>query len=402
MKSLIGTFTNQTPVAFAPRQRSINLINPLRGRASKTMQMETMGVSGTVFAIVDKTSTGVASATWHLYRKARSGKKEDRVEVTRHAALDLWNKPNQFMTQQEFVEIGQQHIDLTGESEWVVGRDPRAAVPLDLWPVRPDRIEPVPSATDFLAGWTYRNPDGDEIPLDLDEVIQIRMPDPLNPYRGMGPIQSVLMDVEGAGLASEYNRNFFHNSAEPGGIIQVETRLQDDEFNEMRDRWNEQHRGVSKAHRIAILEQGKYIPNGYSQKDMQFTELRTLSTEVIREAFGFPKPMLGGVDNVNRANAEAGEYVFARWLVVPRLDRWKGALNNDLLPMFGPGSENLEFDYDTIVPADQAQEAATLTAKTTAAVAMAAAGYDAAQVLEYLGLPNIAFERAVPPIGVGQ
>ena len=51
--------------------------------------------------------------------------KEDRIEVTSHAALDLWNKPNKFMPRQEFVETFQQHVDLTGEACWVIARDKR-------------------------------------------------------------------------------------------------------------------------------------------------------------------------------------------------------------------------------------------------------------------------------------
>ena len=34
--------------------------------------------------------------------------------------------------------------------------------------------------------------------------------------------------------------------------------------------WEEQHRGVSRAHRVAILEQGKWIDRKYTMRDMQF------------------------------------------------------------------------------------------------------------------------------------
>ncbi len=47
--------------------------------------------------------------------------------------------------------------------------------------------------------------------------------------------------------------------AEPGGIIEVPTPLSDPDFDQLRDRWNEQHRGVANAHRVAILEHGKWI-----------------------------------------------------------------------------------------------------------------------------------------------
>jgi hypothetical protein len=36
-------------------------------------------------------------------------------------------------------------------------------------------------------------PDGQQIPLERDEVI--RLPNPLDPYRGVGPAQSILADL---------------------------------------------------------------------------------------------------------------------------------------------------------------------------------------------------------------
>nr|WP_144298771.1 phage portal protein [Streptomyces sp. TLI_235] len=372
-----------------------------RGRETQMRAMET---NGTLFAIVDKNATGVAGVTWRLYRKAKSGRKEDRVEVTSHAALDLWNRPNRFYTQAAFVETQQQHHELTGEGWWVVARDPRSPIPLELWPVRPDRMTPLPSATDYLAGYVYTAPGGEQVPLGLDEVIFLRRPNPLDPYRGLGPVQAMLVDLDAARYSAEWNRNFFLNSAEPGGLIRFDRRLDDREFDELRMRWNEQHKGISAAHRVAILEEGQWVDRKFSQRDMQFAELRSVSREVIREAVGFPKPLLGSVDDVNRANADAAEVVFARWLIVPRCRRIRDALNYDLLPMFGATARDLEFDFDNPVPDDRELEAAELTARANAASALVSVGYEPEGVLSAVGLPAIAFTSppAAPSPTAGQ
>lgn len=398
MASLIGKITNLAPIPYTSTRSGssqISILNPVK--SSRTAQLGAMGSNGTLFAIVDATSQGTASAKWHLYRKAASGKDEDRVEVTRHAALDLLNKPNNFFTRQELFEVSQQHQDLTGEFWWVISRNPRSPVPLELWPVRPDKMEPVPSATAYLAGYLYHGPDGEKIPLNLDEVIFARRPDPVDPYRGIGPVQSVLMDLDAAKYSAEWNRNFFLNSAEPGGVIQVDRRLSDDEWREMRMRWQEQHQGVAQAHRVAILEQGQWVDRKFSQRDMQFVELRKVSGELIREAFRFPVPMLGTSENVNRANADAAEVVFARWLLIPRLDRIKAALNNDLLPLFGAGTDQLEFDYDSPVPEDDENYITVLAAKVAAVVALVGVGFDAPGAMEAFDLPEIAWTKPAPP-----
>ncbi|MFF6781429.1 phage portal protein [Streptomyces sp. NPDC012510] len=363
---------------------------PWRAPSGVEAQMRAMGHVGTLFSIVNRTSNATALVDWKLYRKARSGLPEDRVEVTQHAVLDLWNKPNRFFTRQELVETVQQHIDLTGEGWLVVARNPRSPMPLELWPVRPDRIQPVPHPVDFISGYLYTGPDGQEIALRVEDVIQIRMPNPLDPYRGMGPVQSVLTELDASRYSAEWNRNFFMNSAEPGGIIELPTVLSDPEWDQLQMRWNEQHKGVANAHRVAFLEHGTWKDRKYTQRDMQFAELRQVSRDVIREAFGAPAFVLGEVGDVNRATAEASKVLFAEQLTVPRLERWKGALINDLLPLYGPeAARGLEFDYCDPVPADAEARNAELTAKTEAYATLVGAGADPQLAAEYLDLPQL-------------
>src|SRR5690606_21333664 len=123
-------------------------------------------------------------------------------------------------------------------------------------------------------------------------------------------------------------------------------------------------------------------------RDMQFAELRQINNEIIREAFRFPKAMLGTVDDVNRANAEANEVILARSLIVPRLERIKSMLNYDFLPTFGSIGQGLEFDYVNPVPADRELEARELTAQVRAATALIYAGGVPEAVLGALKLPE--------------
>ncbi|MEV7470262.1 phage portal protein [Streptomyces kronopolitis] len=397
MRSPLGALINSTgggsggpPVPYSSRGRTSL---PWLTRRGRETELHAMGSVGTLFAIVNRTAKSVGAVEWKLWRKAASGRPEDRVEVTSHAALDLWNRPNRFYTQGVFVEAGAQHKLLTGEQWWVVARDERFNVPLELWPVRPDRMEPVVDADQFISGYMYTGPSGEKIALPVEDVLFNRTPHPWDPYRGIGPVQSLLTDLDATRYSAEWNRNFFLNSAEPGGIIEVPNRLGDTEFGELRERWNEQHKGVANAHRVAILEHGKWIDRKFTQRDMQFAELRSVSREVIREAFGFPKPMLGTSEDVNRANAEAAETTFARWLILPEARSIRDTLNSQLLPLFGRTAEGLEFDYVNPVPDDLDLEARQLAAKADAARNLIEAGGYGPEVLAAVGLPEFAFGR---------
>ncbi len=401
MRSLIGALLrprNDTPVPYVGRRASA--FGGSVG-ASGGGPLDRMGQVGTLFAIVNRTSTACAEPEWALYRTptgAKPAQDTDRQQVITHAALSLWGKWNPFMTGAAGVEVGQQHIDLAGESFLVVVK--AGKIPIELWPVRPDRMIENPHPTKFLAGWLYKTPDGEKIPLGTDEVIHLKMPNPTNPYRGMGPVQALLAELDSAQAATEWSRNFFQNSAQPGGIIEVPDGLSDDDFHEMTERWNEQHRGVQNAHRVAIIEHGVWKDRSFSPRDLDFSSLRNLSRDAILEAYGISRSILGLTDGVNYAAAKAADTQFAKLVTKPRLRRWKEALNAQLLPMFGATAKGVEFDFESPVPADDEAENAERTSRVGAVVQLLSiptVKFEPKATLEAFGLPDLPYEEVEPP-----
>lgn len=368
--------------------------------------------NGTNFANVSMLASSTASAAWGLFRGAPTGTggarwttndqgSDQRPQVTVHAALNVLSSPANIVTQSGrrwpiwdqmgLFEISSIWLQQTGKCHWVVDTAEGAApMPLGLWPVRPDRMIPVPDKDRYLAGWAYRAPGGETVPLYPDEVIFNRLPDPEDVYGGAGPIQAVLSDIEAAGHAAEWNKNYFINSADPGGILQLDHKFDDGEFDDLVNGWRETHRGVARAHRVAVLEAGvTFIPNSHAAKDMDFANLRNVMRDTIREALGMHKVMTGVSEDVNRANAQTGEEVFASWKVDPLLRRWRNVLNSQLLPLFGATAKGVSFDYFYPQPANREQDALELTTKANAALTLVSAGFDPAQVLVTVGLPSM-------------
>lgn len=375
----------------------------------QTTALEATGSNGTLFAIINQLSTAVAALDWHMHK---TGLKQDRtcdlcgsgedaprgVElVTAHPALVVWDRPNDFFTPMLFAETFQQHLDLVGEAWWVVvwlgGR------PIELWPVRPDRMAPVRDAKKFISGYVYRSPDGQMIPLRLDEVIMLRTPAPWDPYRGAGAVQTLLSQLYGSRYAAEWNARFFQNSAIPGGVIEMPVHLSDPEWEEFQLRWAESHRGVRNAHTVATLEHGaKWIDTKYTQRDMEFSELRRATREEIREAFAIHGQVLGISENVNRANAEAGEYGFAKRQIVPRGERIKDALNGPFMRLFkGTMGKGYAFAYISPVPEDREGNNAERLSKAQAFAAYIAAGVDEADAAQVCGLPPLKIKPKPTP-----
>lgn len=413
MKSSVRRFRNAVsgpPIPLTPKYRSggANIFDLGSGRMSREQQLRSYGMSGTVFSIVSLLQEASASARWHLYkRQPQDGRRrfstadhgsDQRIEVVQHAALSLWNQPNGFMDGFTFREGANQHLELTGETIWALNRE-GTSFPTAMWYVRPDRMEPIPSPDDYLVGWIYTSDSGENIPLYLDEVIIEKRPDPLDPLRGMGPVASVMPNIQQQRYATEFQRNLFLNGADPGGVITVPSKLNDRDFDELVDRWREGHQGIARAGRVGILEQGaSWTSAGQSNKDLEYGNLRLANRDELREAWRMHKALLGTVEDVNRANAQTAEEVFVGWQTVPRLNRRKSTLDYKFLPMFGQGQEKLyEFDYEDQAPDDREADNQELLAKTQGAQRLVDAGYDPEDVLEVVGLPAMDFVGVTAP-----
>lgn len=395
MAGPLQTLANRSPVPHTARGRSFDLgVGTVT--ASRTDQLSQMERVATLFSIADLIASSVAEVDWHLYRQP--GRPEaERVEVFDHPALVVWNNPatvdgEVVYSQDEFIEAEQQHYELTGEM-WTVLETKtmrRLSGVTDMWPVRPDRMAPVKSRDSFLSGYVY-SIGGEKIPLEVDQVIFEKRQNPLDPWRGLSPIASLMMDIEGERAAAAYNYNFFINGAVPGGVLELdrETLLSDEEWDAWTARWRSQHQGVSNSHRIAVMEMGKFSERKISQRDMEFVNLRNFSREAMMEAWRISKAMLGHVDDVNRANNEAQRAMFAERITVPRLERWKKLLNTKLLPKFGGLGEGYEFDYDSPVPEDSTNARLDRRSNALSVTSFVREGFDPAETLEAFGLPPI-------------
>ena len=316
-----------------------------------------------LFGIALRIATAVGEAKWRLYK---GSERSERSQIADHPILTLLDFANEFQTGQEIVELTQLHMDLAGKAYWYLPKT-GLGVPGEVWVIPPHLMKIVPSKRGFIAGYVYQSGD-EQISFSRNEIIRFPMPDPVNPYGGIGYAQPAAVELDSEVYSGKWNRNFFYNSARADAILETEGHLNEEQYEQLRTQWADRYQGVSKAHKIAILEGGlSYKQIQVSQKDMDFQNLRRQTRENLMFTFGIPLSVMGITENVNRANAEAGDYTFARWLIKPRLTRIKNKLNEKLLPMF-PEAKGVEIDFDEVVPE-------TIEQKTGLAESGVKAGY---------------------------
>lgn len=308
--------------------------------------LETYGKSLYVYACVSKIAEKVASIPVKLFMLKNS--QGDVVEIFSHPLLDLIYRPNPFQTKSEFFEGIETNLKLTGNAFiWKMRADNGKI--LELWNLRPDLITVIADEQEFIKGYKFRRIDGKEFNIPAEDMIQIKYPCPLNEYWGQSPLGPTIIRVETEDWATNYQRDFFRNSARPDGILKTDQDLTSKQIKNIKQGWDSAYKGKGKYGKTAILYKGiEYQSISMSQREMDFIESMKFTRDDILTAFKVPKPLVAVVDDVNRANAETAMYIFLSETVKPEITRLIEKLNEQMV--YTDFDERLFLDFDDPTP----------------------------------------------------
>lgn len=171
-----------------------------------------------------------------------------------------------------------------------------------LWPWRPDRVE-----FDLIDGrpyYTYTREDGTRVTRAKEFMLHLRGLE-LDGWKGLSPIGAARQSI-GLGMAAEeYGSRFFGNSGKPGGWIEHPGKLNDVSKKNLRDSFEDLHRGLRGAHRIGIFEEGmKYHDVGLPPEDMQFLQTRQFQAIDIARLYGVPPHKIAELSRATFSNIE--------------------------------------------------------------------------------------------------
>jgi HK97 family phage portal protein len=337
--SLSKTIRNATRKMFQGYYSQVYMIPPALNTQA---YLKAYGEIGWLFACTNRIAGDVADTEWKAYRKGE----EDPLKSSR--ALELLNNPNPYFSKFRLIELTQMYLDLVGKGYWYIAKD-RAGRQAQIWPVSPLNMTVIPDKDNFIKGYIYQA-GAERVPLDPDEVIFFSYADPNNPYNGISPAHAAAVPLESDKYAATWNRNFFYNNAEPAGIVSFPEGVDEDDFEAWKEKWRDEYGGLGNAKKTAFIRGGQvtYTAIQISQKDMDFYNLRLSNRDEILAIYGVPKSILGIVEDVNRANAEASEYTYMKHTISPRLKRIQDTLNNEFIQLFG--EEGVELRFTDVVP----------------------------------------------------
>jgi len=296
----------------------------------------------------------VAKIKFRLYRLKKSGKNEVE-EIKEHPILELLYRMNPYMTKEEVIYTLEIQKPLVGDACWYLARanrDNPKEPPTEIWPLRSDWISikqgQLDKGQDFIAYYVYKIPGQEEQIFMPHEILMFKKPNPEDPYRGMSIVKAAAVSIDIDNFATNWNRNFFWNSARPDAVLSTEQKLDNEVLKRLKNQFRSEYGGLSNSMKMMILEAGlSYKPFQSSVKDMDFLEQQKWTRDKFISFFGNTKIALGIVEDVNRANAETSEYIQQKNTTDPEMQKLVDTLNEFLVPLYG---EDLFLSYESPIP----------------------------------------------------
>ena len=302
----------------------------------KDKKSQLMANIGWVYAANQVIADDCSAVRLKLMHKMDDG---DEEEVYSHEVLDLLDDPNMVITAKQLWNLYYSYLNLTGEA-YILKLDQKGN-PLTNKTKLPSALFPLPShLCEFHIGekdWneSYVIFNGDRYPISA--ILRDINPDPENIYQGMSIVRKASLTVDTDIQMKRWNNKLFKNGARPGVVVEVPDQLKEDAYNRLKQQFDEQYRGVGNAFNRVILEGGaKMSPFMMTTQDLDFLESKRFTRDEILAMFKVSGSNLGITEDVNRANAEAQDYSYAKRCIRPRLEQFVDFMNKRLLrPIYG-------------------------------------------------------------------
>jgi HK97 family phage portal protein len=289
---------------------------------------------GAVFCCVRVIAEAVAVMPWHIMAKTPSGR--ERLD-THPADWLLHVAPSEEMSAYTWRETMTSWALTHGNGYSEIERD-GSLRPIALWPIEPDRVNPVRDARGRLLYEVNNGPTGQTV-LQPRDVFHLKGPG-WNGLKGYSPIDLARESI-GLGLATErFGAAFFGNGATPGGVIEApETfELSPDAKRIMLEEFDKVHKGANNAHKTAYLDGGmKYKALTVPPETAQFLETRQFQVLEICRWFKVPPHKLYELGRATYNNVEQQQIEFLTETLIPWLTRLEQEADAKLLGPYQRG-----------------------------------------------------------------
>ncbi len=326
--------------------------------------------SSGIFAAARNIAEDLGSLPFILYRRLprNGGSRDPRERADDHPLYSiLHDEPNPEMDAGQFVETLQLWSELWPCAYAEIVRDGQGQVTA-LWPLMPDLVRALRVNGELVYHVTLPNGQTTEEGtnykiLERSLVFSVRGIS-LDAVSGMGLVSTIPEPIALALALEEYGARYFSGGAVPGGLLSVKGNLSEPAFQRMKAQFENRHKGLSNAHRLAILEEGTTWTQTHIQNDhAQFTDSRRFQLEEQARLVRIPPHKIGDLSKSTNNNIEHQGIEYTQDTIRPRAVRWERAVRRQLLSKDEKLTLYAEFLLDALLRGDAFSRAQTLQIK---------------------------------------
>ncbi|MEO1968835.1 MAG: phage portal protein [Sphingomonadaceae bacterium] len=254
---------------------------------------------------------------------------------------------------QPLLEVLAAQLLLHGNAFVQVMKD-AGGTPIELYPLRPDRVRVVAGEHGWPAGYRYTVGARSVViaPEDADgwpNLIHLKAYHPLDDHYGAGCLAATGEAVAVHNAAARWNRALLDNAARPSGALVYRNEdsagLTKEQFERLKDELASAFQGSGNAGRPMLLEGGlSWQSMALSPADMDFASLKSAAARDIALAFGVPPMLLGLPGDNTYANYREANRALWRLTLLPLIARLADGLLHGLAPWFAGSSMAVDLD----------------------------------------------------------
>jgi HK97 family phage portal protein len=296
-------------------------------------------------------------------RVSRIGTDGKYVPLPKSPMVDLWNKPNAYMTRRTLETAVGMSLVVDGNA-YIHKRRTKAGQLHDLWWLPHDRTWPEWDAdpeSPFVKEYKVQTDFGDRY-LPPEDVIHLRVGlDPQNVRKGYAPLKACLREVCSTNEESGYVATILRNMGVPGlAIVPDDPMLQPskEDAERIKEKFREAFTGDNRGDAVVMAGKYKVDQVGFSPEQLALDKLPAMAIAKVASACGV-EPMSVGLPDPNKtfSNKEAADR--SSWASVSAMqDIIAEGLRYGLLPEFGydPQRFAVEYDYTGVAELNEAAD----------------------------------------------
>lgn len=205
---------------------------------------------------------------------------------------------------------------------------------------------------DKVGGVTYIY-EGENKPLNKNELLHI--PDVVRPgeTRGISRV-TALKDNFGLAIALEsYAARFFGQGASTNGIIEFPGNLTPEQAKQLVDGFDARHKGFRKSHKTGVLSGGaKFVNTSVENDKAQFIDSRRMAVEDVARAFNIPPHLLGLPGTNTYSSVEQNNIAFVTHTLRPIVQKLESAFTPLMVNEPGGTTAFIKFTLDGLLRGD--------------------------------------------------